>query len=498
MTVTRADTELLLRIPDAILTALRERMASAAFDESTIQECEKIVPGQIDRVRLPLVHAVLEARGDATSVVTQLFAYEGTVARVQLEQALGPDVVAALLQAGWLAADAEGVRARVRVMPFFGVWVASDECPAHDDPVAGPGATTVVLARSLVFDGMRSLLDVGCGAGSLALLARARGVPDVMGVDLDPRAIAYSQLNARLNGLSVEWAAGDLTAPAAGRRFDAVVAQPPFVTHPEGVEGTTYLHGGARGDELTMRLLGELDGVLSERGRAWVFFETPTAPAELRDRVRAALHAEELDVALVIGAGHTPDRLAVAYASLTEPTLDERYARLARRYRDHLTALGVSTTKHLLLHVERARGRRPYTVVLEPPTLKGFDGVGIDDLRHALEIVALSDDDLLRTTIRPVKGAWIVHEQSLQDPERRRLRVRFDGGRGIDQELSDSAAMLLETLAGAEPETTLAACIAAHADAIEAEGDDVDATTREVLAFVRRGLVMGMLSCESG
>lgn len=496
MTVTRADTESLLQIPDAILTALRERMASAAFDEHTIAKCEEIVPGQIDRVRLPLVHAVLEARGDATGVVTQLFAYEGTVSRPLLEQALGSDVVAALLGAGWLEAHEGGVRARARIMPFFGLWIASDECPAHDDPVAGPGATTVLLARSLVFDGMRSLLDVGCGAGSIALLARARGVPEVMGVDLDPRAIAYSELNARLNALSVTWAAGDLTAPAAGRRFDAVVAQPPFVTHPDGVEGTTYLHGGTRGDELTMRLLGELDGVLGERGRAWVFFESPAPPATLRDRIRTALRVQELDLILVFGGGHTPDRLAVAYASLTEPTLDERYARLARRYRDHLAKLDIATTRHLLLHVERTRSQRPYSVVLEPATLKGYDGAGLQALRAALEVVALDDEQLLSRAIRPAKGAIIVHEQSLAEPGHRRLRVRFDGGRGIDQELSDSSALLLE---GLRDSGTLAECIAAHAEANEATTSaEIESITREVLGFVRRGLVMGMLSCESG
>jgi SAM-dependent methyltransferase len=496
MSVTRADTELLLRIPDEVLTALRERMASVGFDEDMVGRCEEIVPGQIDVLRLPLVHAVLEARGDATGVVTQLFAYKGTVSRAPLEQALGRDVVAALVGAGWLVAHDGGLRARVRIMPFFGLWIASDECPTHDDPVAGPGASTGLLARSLVFAGMRSFLDIGCGAGSLALLARARGVPEVMGVDLDPRAIAYSELNARLNGLTATWAAGDLAAPAGGRRFDAVVAQPPFVTHPDGVEGTTYLHGGKRGDELTMRLLGELDGVLSDRGRAWVFFESPETPTTLRERVRTALRVDDVHCMLVFGGGHTPDRLSVAYAALTEPTLGERYATLVRRYREHLTALDIDRTRHLLLHVERTRAARPYTVVLEPPTLMGYDGAGVDALRGALEIVASPDDDLLRRTIRPAKGASLVQEQSLCDPEVRRLRVRFDGGRGIEQELSDSAAMLLETFAGAEPDANLASCIAAHAKAIEAPEDRIDATTREVLAFVRRGLVTGMLSCD--
>lgn len=491
MTHSRADTELLSRIPDAVLTALRERMASAAFDERTITECEQIVPGQIDRVRVPLVHAVLESRGDATSTFTQLFAYAGVVARPRVEQALGPDVVAALDRAGWWIETDAGLRTRVRIMPFCGLWLASDDCPLSEDPVMGPGATTILLAHSLSFDGVQSLLDVGCGAGTLALLARSRGVPDVMGVDIDPRALAYSQLNARLNGLDGTWAAGDLTAPAHGRRFDMVVAQPPFVTQPEGVEGTTYLHGGKRGDELTMRLLGEIDGVLAPQGRAWVFFETPAETPAVRERVRQALGVPQLDVVFVFGPGHVADRLAVGYAAVGEPTLDERYAALARRYRDHLRKLSIESTRHVLVHAERSTRARPYTVVLESTSFAGYDGPGLDAVRKTMEIVELGDDELLACTIRPAPSAWIVHEQSLDDPDRRRLRLRVDRGRCPEQELSDTSALLLEALREDAP---LAHNLAAHAEAIElGSPEELEQHRKDVLAFVRRGLVIGML-----
>jgi hypothetical protein len=240
-----------------------------------------------------------------------------------------------------------------------------------------------------------------------------------------------------------------------------------------------------------MRLLGEIDGVLSERGRAWVFFETAASTAEIRDRVRDALGADDLDLLLLFGSGHAPDGLAVAYASLTDPTLSGEYARIVRLYRDHVVRLGIDRTRHLLLHAERTQRPRPYSVVLESPTLKGYDGAGIDALRGVLEVVALDDDALLQRAVRPAKGTWIVHEQSLDDPERRRLRARFDGGRGTDQELSDSAAILLEQL---RDTATVAECVAVHAEAMDAKSTaEIEAVTREVLAFVRRGLVVGML-----
>ena len=47
-----------------------------------------------------------------------------------------------------------------------------------------------------------TLLDVGCGSGILGLAALRFGARHVLGIDVDPEAIAASQANAELNGLS--------------------------------------------------------------------------------------------------------------------------------------------------------------------------------------------------------------------------------------------------------------------------------------------------------
>ncbi|MBC8072462.1 MAG: methyltransferase [Deltaproteobacteria bacterium] len=324
-------------------------------------------------------------------------------------------------------------------------------------------------------------------AGSLALWARAQGVPEVVGVDIDGRAIDYARFNARLNALPCEWATGDLSAPVRGRRFDAVVSQPAYVPQPPSVGSTTYLHGGARGDELALRLLGEIPGLLAQHGRAWVLFDTPAArPAELSSRVREALVEPNLDTLVLATAPQSTRTHTIAYASLVDPQLGAGYRDAVERYAKHFEAIGVTELRHVLLLVQHTTVRATGTV-LEPPSLRGFDGVTLARIRAGANAAQASDDTLLDTAVVPAPEAWLVYEEALGDEPRTRSRVQFDGHRGIGQGLSDTAAVLLQSLRDHQP---LHAAIEAQATAIDAEPGELVAS---VLEFVRGGLVSGLL-----
>jgi len=75
----------------------------------------------------------------------------------------------------------------------------------------------------------RHVLDVGTGAGALALAAARAGARSVTAVDLSLRSVAATWLNSRLHRAPVTVRRGDLFAPVAGRRFDLVIANPPYV-----------------------------------------------------------------------------------------------------------------------------------------------------------------------------------------------------------------------------------------------------------------------------
>jgi len=70
-----------------------------------------------------------------------------------------------------------------------------------------------------------TVLDIGCGAGTLALVARLGGARRALGFDLDVEAPLASRLNARRNGVAgcAFWA-GLLESLSPVARFDLVVA----------------------------------------------------------------------------------------------------------------------------------------------------------------------------------------------------------------------------------------------------------------------------------
>jgi len=74
----------------------------------------------------------------------------------------------------------------------------------------------------------KNVLDLGCGTGRLALGASYLGAHEVVGIDIDKRAIKTAVENSRKVGLagSVQWVIGDINAIVG--RFDAVLQNPPF------------------------------------------------------------------------------------------------------------------------------------------------------------------------------------------------------------------------------------------------------------------------------
>ena len=74
----------------------------------------------------------------------------------------------------------------------------------------------------------KTVLDLGCGTGRLALGASYLGAEDVVGVDLDKLAIETAVESSLKNSLAenVQWIIGDISTIVG--RFDTVLQNPPF------------------------------------------------------------------------------------------------------------------------------------------------------------------------------------------------------------------------------------------------------------------------------
>jgi release factor glutamine methyltransferase len=75
------------------------------------------------------------------------------------------------------------------------------------------------------------VLDLGTGSGAIALaLAAERPAWQVLAIDASPAALAVARDNARRLGLTaVAFESGNWFSGLAGRRFDLVVSNPPYV-----------------------------------------------------------------------------------------------------------------------------------------------------------------------------------------------------------------------------------------------------------------------------
>lgn len=165
--------------------------------------------------------------GDPRAALVRAFVLGERVAQDAL-----PIPAAALAQAGLLELDGDDAVARVRLTPFAGLLVAHEADPSDPNFVTGVNAASRTLATLTVRRPVERALDLGTGSGVEALLA-ARHAGTVVATDVNPRALEYAALGARLNGLALDLREGSFFEPVEGELFDLIVANPPFVVSPD-------------------------------------------------------------------------------------------------------------------------------------------------------------------------------------------------------------------------------------------------------------------------
>jgi release factor glutamine methyltransferase len=124
------------------------------------------------------------------------------------------------------------------------------------------------LAQERLGQGSR-VLDLCTGSGVLAVLAARQG-SDVTAIDVSLRAVLTAHINAKLNDVRLTVMRGDLFEPVAGRRFDLVVSNPPYLPTP--ADGATNRgasrawEAGPSGREYLDRICASVSEHLRPRG----------------------------------------------------------------------------------------------------------------------------------------------------------------------------------------------------------------------------------------
>lgn len=309
----------------------------------------------------------LRAGRAAADVALRLCFLESSEPAAAVRRLFGAAGTRALVAARFLRARGARLEARVRVDVHERLALIADRRFAatdlgalglpRGDMVYPPGSDSVLLAEAVPVRTDERVLDLCTGSGiqALQLAPRARAV---VAVDIGARAVALARVNAALNDArGVEVRRGDLYRPAAGERFDLIIANPPFV--PARRRGPAYHSGGPRGDRVLRRVVEGWEAHLRPGGRAVAISHLAVRRGEtvaglLRPWARG-FGGRVLGLVLESG---TPVDLAAAQSLFA---LDDGFAAYARELADwtaYLRRHRVEQVVLLLLAAERGGAAR--------------------------------------------------------------------------------------------------------------------------------------------
>ncbi len=209
---------------------------------TTLAAAQKSSPLDALETRILLMHALGLSR---TQLITQS------------ERLLTQDDVAQISSLMVRRLAGEPIAYIVGAREFYGL-------PFHVTPdVLIPRPETELLVELAIKHLPRNgcLLDMGTGSGAIAVaLAHARPDARVTAIDVSPAALAVAQGNGEQNNVQVEFLQSDWYAALAGRSFDVIVSNPPYI-----VDGDAHLQQGDLRFEPIDALTDHADGLSAIR-----------------------------------------------------------------------------------------------------------------------------------------------------------------------------------------------------------------------------------------
>ena len=413
-----------------------------------------------------------------------------------LTRALGERGVASLEPAGVADIDGDEVTMRMRILPVDELFIASDDDPRHEgdfaaDFVAAYTAATRLCDALTPRPEVESALDVGTGSGVHALLA-ARHAKHVIATDVNVRALAFTELNAALNGIrNVEVREGSLFEPVEGETFDLITCNAPYVVSPE--TRWAYRDGGFGADEVSERVVKTAASHLNDGGYAallvsWLGYEEAKPDA----RPLGWVEDTECDAwILPIWGGDTLNHAATWNDHLAGET--EQYETALEGWMSYLADLGVTWVSEggVLLH---KRVGAEHSTRVDQVDEDDLENAG-DQILRAFESRAIlgeyESDDLLLDANIAVAGPLRL-ELNLEPEGTGTVvlgaHVALDEGTHPDLEVSADMIEVLAALDGAKR----------YAEVIETVASSLDFTPGETQRLRREALEIGSELLELG
>lgn len=263
------------------LAPLRRRMQDIGFEELQVARMLDLSDLTYRNFHhIPAYRRMLRGQGKLATAI-EFWLLQLGVPLPDLRACIGDSAISALDRLGWLALGDDGVRCRVELYPCAGSYFFSDAffkvMGSWPDQVYWLGGDSYQLAYAVPRRPLGQSLDICTGSGIHAILSSYHSQAS-LGFDINPRAIAFSKLNAAFNGRdNCQFVLSDGYQEAGQRVFDRITINPPFVPCPENI-GELYRAGGGTGESVTEKVVRGLPQYLAPGG----LFAMTTEAAETR------------------------------------------------------------------------------------------------------------------------------------------------------------------------------------------------------------------------
>ena len=257
------------------LRQLHDLLEVHKYNETHI--CELLKCDSLQQIEPTHLHYYDQQRLPDSSIgdLIRLFLLRVALPVSKIVDLFGEDLFETMQAIGLLIPREEKWASRVDLYCSGGLFLATDhrylfleEDRLDEDPVMYIGMDSHGLVQTAPELDAENLLDLCCGSGIQGLVA-SRYASNVTSVDLNPRAIRFTRFNAQLNGIeNIQVHLDDLYAAVEGRRFDTILANPPFVPSPN--EEYRFRDGGSNGEAILRRIVSESHHYLNDPGRLFI------------------------------------------------------------------------------------------------------------------------------------------------------------------------------------------------------------------------------------
>lgn len=253
------------------LATIRAFFESASYDAAGVRARLGKHPQELEPTDLHYLDH-FKLGGDPLDQLIRLFLLRGRLGEDRCRSLFGSERFAQMLELGLVQSRDGDCSATIDVYPVGALLIATDhryhvrsDDQLDEEPVMYLGRDSIGLAMAAPRAATRHHLDLCTGSGVQALVA-ASYAEQVIGVDINPRALRFARFNAAWNDVrNATFLPGDLYEPVRGRRFGSVTANPPFVPSPSS--NLAFRDGGADGEAVLRRIIEGAPAHLEPEGR---------------------------------------------------------------------------------------------------------------------------------------------------------------------------------------------------------------------------------------